>query len=131
MRVKDNGSRPAPASMRELFSRLVRGRSPAIKVERRVIPYWQERGWTRDGTRYTGSYRTANGSFYGYADEVRRGSFRFFVFQPPAQLEHHSHWSCFQNRGEGWFEVHMARQPRDVSSGVMSIERILHEAMEG
>lgn len=128
--MRDIGNRPAPASIRELISQLVRGHGPAIKVERRVIPYWQERGWTRDGNRYTGSYRTVHGSFYGYADENSRGHFRFFVFQPPQQMERHSHWACFQNRGDGWYEVHMSRQPRDVSSGIMSIERILHEALE-
>lgn len=130
MRVKDNGSRPAPTSMRELISRMVRGHGPTVKVERRVIPYWQERGWTQDGNRYTGSYRTGRGSFFGYADEQSRGHFRFFIFQPPREMEGHSHWTCFQNRGDGWFEVHMARMPRDVSSGIMSIERILHEALE-
>jgi hypothetical protein len=131
MRVNDLGTRPAPASFREMFTRLVRGHGPAIPVQRREIPYWQERDWTRNGTRYTGSYRTVHGSFYGTIDEPSRGFFHFFVYQPPQQMEHHSHWTCFQNRGDGWYEVHMARMPRDVSSGIMSIERILHESLEG
>jgi len=131
VRVKDTGTRPAPASVRELVSRLVRGHGPAIKVERRVIPYWQERGWMHADTRYTDSYPTIPGSCLGYADEPHRGYFRFFVYQPPQAMQRHSHWTCFQNRGDGWYEVHMSRQPRDVSSGIMSIERILHEALEG
>jgi hypothetical protein len=130
VRVKDIGSRPAPAFVSALIARLVRGHGPSVTVERRVIPYWQERGWTRADNRYTGSYRTPRGSFYGYADEAHRGYFRFYVFQPPREMEHHGHWACFQQRGDGWYEVHMARQPRDVSSGIMSIERILHEALE-
>ena len=131
MRVKDIGSRPAPAAIREIISRMVRGHGPAVKVERRIIPYWQERGWKREENRYTGSYRTIYGSFYGHADEPHRGYFRFHIYQPPQAMEQHSHWTCFQNRGDGWYEVHMSRQPRDVSSGIMSIERILHEALEG
>jgi len=55
----------------------------------------------------------------------------FYVFQPPREMEHHSHWACFQERGSGWYEVHMSRQPRDVGSGIMGIERILHDALEG
>ncbi len=130
MGVRDLGKRPAPASIRELVSRLVRGHGPSVQVERRVIPYWQERGWTREGDHYTGSYRTVHGSFFGFADEPSRGYFRFYMYQPPGAMQRHSHWTCFQNRGDGWYEVHMARQPRDVSSGIMSIERILHEALE-
>lgn len=130
MGVKDLGNRPAPASVREFVSRLVRGHGPSVQVERRVIPYWQERGWVREGDHYTGSYRTVHGSFFGFADEPSRGNFRFYVYQPPEAMERHSHWTCFQNRGNGWYEVHMARQPRDMSSGIMSIERILHEALE-
>ena len=130
MRVKDNGSRPAPAFVSALIARLMRGHGPSVTVERRVIPYWQERGWTRAKNRYTGSYRTPRGSFFGYADEASRGYFRFYVFQPPREMEHHSHWACFQERGSGWYEVHMARQPGDVGSGIMRIERILNEALE-
>jgi len=83
VRVKDIGSRPAPAAIREIISRMVRGHGPAVKVERRIIPYWQERGWKREGNRYTGSYRTIYGSFYGHADEPHRGYFRFHIYQPP------------------------------------------------
>jgi len=131
VKVKDLGSRRAPESIREMLSRVIRGHGPSVQVERRQIPYWQERGWTKSGDRYTGSYRTVHGSFFGCAEEISRGFFRFYVYQPPKEMENHSHWTCFQNRDGGWYEVHMARMPRDVSSGIMSIERILHEALEG
>jgi hypothetical protein len=58
MRVKTLGTRPAPASLRELFAQMVWGRAPAISVERRAIPYWRERGWSRRGDTYTGAYQT-------------------------------------------------------------------------
>ena len=70
MGVKDLGNRPAPATIREFVSRLVRGHGPSVQVERRVIPYWQERGWTREKDRYNGSYRTVHGSFFGFADKM-------------------------------------------------------------
>ena len=73
MRVKDLGSRPAPASIRDLVSRVVRGRGPLLSVERRQIPYWQERGWTRNGNAYSGTYQTPYAAFYGHIEEHRGG----------------------------------------------------------
>jgi hypothetical protein len=49
MRVKITASRPASASIRDLLSRVVRGRGPTVEVQRRELPYWQERGWSRNG----------------------------------------------------------------------------------
>ena len=72
MRVKDLGTRPAPASIRELFSRVVRGHAPAIPVHRRQISYWQERGWTQTGSRYTGAYQTPYAAFQGSGPSARR-----------------------------------------------------------
>ena len=59
MRIKELGSRPAPATIRDLWSRVVRGRGPVVSVQRRQIPYWEERGWTRKGNTYTGNYQTS------------------------------------------------------------------------
>jgi len=42
VRVKDLGTRPAPASIREMLSRLARGHGPATVIQRRQIPYWQD-----------------------------------------------------------------------------------------
>ena len=65
MRLKDLGSRPAPAAIRNLLSRIVRGHGPAVSVQRRQIPYWQERGWQQRGNTYTGAYQTRHGAFAG------------------------------------------------------------------
>src|ERR1039458_3421107 len=73
VRVKDLGTRPAPASIREMLSRLVRGHGPATVVQRRQIPYWQERGWTHQNNTYTGSYQTPYGAFSGQITEHRMG----------------------------------------------------------
>ena len=131
MRVKDLGSRPASASVRGLISRWVRGRGPAVSVGRREIPYWQERGWRRDGLNaYTGSYQTPFGAFQGWIEQGDAGYLSFFLYSPSDEIRRHSHWTCFQHRGSEWYLVHMGRQPRDVSSGIMTIERLITEAYQ-
>lgn len=131
MRLKDLGTRPAPASIREFFQRVVRGHAPAITVERRQLPYWQERGWTRNGNQYVGAYRTQYVSFRGHIVEHRGTDIEFFLFQPSPEIQRCGHWACFQDRGDGWYLVHMGRRPKDVSSGVIAIERLITEAYEG
>src|SRR5690348_14316798 len=126
MRVKYLGTRPAPSSIRELISRVVRGHAPTISVLRREIPYWQERGWARNGNRYTGSYQTPYGAFQGWIEE-RFDRINFYLSNPSAQIRSHSHWTCFASRGDEWYLVHMVRRPRDVSSGIMTIERLITE----
>ena len=131
MRVKDLGARPLPASIRELLARW--GRAPersSIPVERRQIPYWQEHGWVRKGNTYTGSYQTRYGAFYGHITENRSGHIDFLLYNPSGEIRNHSHWTCFQHRGNDWYAVHMAKQPRDVSSGIITIERLITEAYE-
>ena len=107
---------------------MVRGRGPAILVQRREIPYWRERGWTRDGSKYTGSYQTPYGAFQGWIEERWSGSINFFLYRPSAEIQRHSHWVCFTARGDDWYLVHMARRPKDVSSGIITIERLITEA---
>jgi hypothetical protein len=126
--VKDLGSRPAPANFLQVFRRLLRGQGPAIPVERRQIPFWQERGWKRTDNVYEGSYQTAHGAFQGWIEQERSGRLNFYLFGPTRQIRDHSHWICFQHRGHDWYMVHMHQQPRDVSSGIMTIERLITEA---
>ncbi len=130
MRIKDIGTRSAPASIRGFLSRVVRGQGPAIAVQRREIPYWQERGWTRNGNVYTGSFATPYEAFFGHIEEHRGGHIDFFLSNPSHQIRGHSHWTCFQDRGNHWYLVHMSRQPRDVSSGILTIERLITDAYE-
>ncbi len=130
MRVKDLGSRPAPNAIRELFSRMVRGHAPAILIRRREIPYWRERGWVRDGHHYTGAYQTPYAAFQGRIEEGRFGRINFFLYAPSAQIRRHSHWMCFAPRENDWYLVHMGRRPKDVSSGILTIERLITEAHE-
>jgi hypothetical protein len=129
MRVKVLGSRPAPYSIRHIISRVVRGHGPAISVKRREIPYWRERGWTRDGNNYTGSYQTPYAAFQGWIEE-RWSNINFFLYNPSPEIRRHSHWVCFAPRGNEWYLVHMARRPKDVSSGIITIERLITEAYQ-
>jgi hypothetical protein len=129
MRVKELGARPAPYSIREIL-RVVRGHAPIISVLRREIPYWQERGWTRSGNRYHGSYQTPYAAFQGRIEEGWSGGITFLLYSPSPQIRNHSHWTCFAPRGSDWYLVHMARRPKDVSSGIITIERLITEAYQ-
>ncbi len=128
MRVKDLGTRPAPVSLLETLKRAVRGHAPALAVERRVIPYWQEHGWTRDNNTYSGNYQTPYVAFQGWIEQEGSGHINFYLHNPSPQIRSHSHWSCFQHRGDDWYLIHMARRPKDVSSGIITIERLITEA---
>ena len=130
MRVRDLGTRPAPVSIRELLARMVRGQAPAIAVQRRQIPYWQEHGWARQDGIYTGAYQTPYVAFRGWIEQHRSGNIDFFLYCPSEEIRSHSHWTCFQHRGNDWYLVHMGKPPKDVSSGIITIERLITEAYE-
>ena len=130
MGVKDLGTRPAPATLQQFLKRVLRGHAPAIPVERRQIPYWQEHGWTSEGAVYTGNYQTPYGAFQGWIEQETSGHINFYLYNPSVEIRHHSHWTCFQHRGSDWYLVHMGRQPKDVSSGIITIERLITEAHE-
>ena len=130
MRVREMGTRPAPASIRDLFSRVVRGRGPTIPVQRRQIPYWQEHGWTRQRDMYSGSYQTPYSAFWGQIIEHRGGHIDFLLYNPSQEIRGHSHWTCFQHRGNDWYLIHMSREPKDISSGIITIEKLIKEAFE-
>jgi len=128
MRIRDLGARPAPAFLRELFSLAVRGQRPSTPVQRRQIPYWRERGWDRQDNAYRGNYQTPYGAFQGWIEQHRSGHIDFYLYNPSQQIQSDGHWPCFQHRGDGWYLVHMRKQPKDVSSGIMIIERLITEA---
>ena len=130
MRIKDLGVRPAPAALSRFLERVTRGHGPAIPVERRQIPYWRERGWTFNGNEYTGSYQTLYAAFQGWIEQERSGHINFYLHRPSAEIQNHGHWTCFQNRGSDWYLIHMGRQPADISSGIITIERLITEAYQ-
>lgn len=104
--------------------------APAVHVRRRELPYWQERGWSASDGVYTGAYQTPYGSFLGRIEDRGFGVFRFYISDPPQALRRSAHWACFSPRRDKGYKVHMARRPRDASSGIIAIERLLTEAFE-
>jgi hypothetical protein len=101
------------------------GRRPAPVVGRQEIPYWRERGWKRTGWTYKGNYVTPYGAFTGWISQPGITDIQFYIQHPPACIFESSHAGCFQPRGKDWFLVHMYRRPQDVSSGIVTIERLL------
>lgn len=108
-----------------------RPRYSAGIVQRREIPYWQERKWRRSGNTYSGTYQTRYGSFLGLIEDRGSGDLRFYLSDPPDHVRRSSHWACFQPRREKGFQVHMSTRPNDVSSGILTIERLVADAFEG
>ena len=132
MKIRILSTKEAPSFLRRVMGQVLRGPAPKISVKRGVVPYWQERGWRQDGRTYRGTYKTAYGSFIGRIEQVRPGQFRLYIFDPPAELRNHGHWTCFQSQGDSRsYRIHMSRMPADVGSGILAIERLLTEAFEG
>jgi hypothetical protein len=130
MRIIIRGNRSLSETTRDSLSRVVHPHIQIGRVERQEIPYWQQQGWSRDGNQYVGSYQTAYGAFYGTIEDRSGRNFNFLIYDPPKQIRQHSHWSCFQDRGKNWYLVHMSRKPADLSSGILTIERLLTEAFK-
>jgi hypothetical protein len=133
MRVTVTGTRFVSDRLHR-WSRALRGSARSTqrleRIVRREIPYWRERGWVRHGHIYTGSYQTPYGAFRGHVERQPAGDFRFYLRDIPPALTWSSHWPCFQPRGVNGFLVHMAHKPMDMSSGILTIERLLVEALE-
>ena len=116
--------------MRRARKRLRHQAGPSTVIQRRQVPYWQQQGWTRQGNTYNGSYQTPYAAFWGQIAEHRGGHIDFMLYMPSAEIHNCGHWTCFQHRGSDWYLVHMAKQPTDVSSGILTIERLITEAYE-
>lgn len=99
-----------------------------IKVERQVQEYWKKQGWTRRNGSYRGYYRTPAKSFKGEIKKNGRG-FEFFIFRLPKAVKSGGHGSCFQHLGGGKYWIHFSKNPRDLSGGIITVERILRESL--
>jgi hypothetical protein len=123
------------AEMQKIKPRLRKIHERQKAIKRSGQPYWKESGWTRkaysSGIVYRGYYRTKYESCKGKIEEsVYSGDFKFFVFNPPVSLQKHPHGVCFFNHvGKGEFFIHFQEKPLDVDSGIMAIERVLHESL--
>jgi len=97
-------------------------------VKRIFTPVWQDKGWHRRGSRYTGYYRTPFGAYEGFINERYRGNLEFYIRNAPDCLQLHSHRACFWPKGKGLLYVHFSKAARTPDEGIMAIERILKEA---
>lgn len=100
-------------------------RRPAPVVERQEIPYWRERGWKRTGWTLKGNFVTPYGAFTGWISQPGITDIQFYIQHPPTCIFDSPHATCFQPRGNEWFFIHMYRRPGDISSGILTIERLL------
>jgi hypothetical protein len=123
------GIASSPASVSVQASQPMKHISHAHPVQRRLLPYWQESGWSKVGNVYRGNYQTRYGAYQGWIEERSPFEIHFFIFSPPNQVLHSSHGACFQPRGD-WFNVHMSQKPKDVSSGIIAVERLISECLE-
>lgn len=104
--------------------------SERIIVKRNSTTYLKQQGWkltnSRSSLQWEGFYRSRFGSFKGKVESL--SSPRFYLYNPPQVLRRHSHWVCFSDQGGGWYAAHFRTVPKDLDSGVMAIERIIHES---
>ena len=103
-----------------------------ILIKRREIPYWQERGWKKIRKGFEGFYRTRFGSFQGKVEEKLFSKIDFYIHKPPKVLRNHDEWVCFNPRSRDWYFIHIigGAKDKELSSGIIFIERILTEAYE-
>jgi hypothetical protein len=93
-------------------------------------PLWQIRGWQkRSEKEYFGAYRTVLGSVVGQA-VITDGILMYFILNPPQQLLNGAHGACFHPRNNGWYWVHFSKVPKDLDSGIVSVECLIHEALK-
>lgn len=91
-------------------------------------PYWEDAGWSRNGNFYRGNFQTPYGAYEGSIEQRSPNEFVFSILRPPQEVLSSSHGLCFNPRRRGWFEVHMSTRPKDVSSGIIAVERVIAES---
>jgi hypothetical protein len=124
-RFKFNPPLPFPKPV--MVSRISAPPSSVLLVQREPMPYWQERGWTRQGNEFTGYYRSKVGAWKGRAEVSPSGNARLFIHQPPEFLKGHPHWICFHPQRGGWYSIHTT-DDAELSAAMLRVEEILNEA---
>ena len=93
-------------------------------------PYWKESGWKELADAYTGQFITDYGRWRGLIHKTYFGNHAFYIFDPPEALRKSDHWTCFGNKGKGKYSIHFSRKPRDLSSGIITIEQLISESFK-
>ena len=95
--------------------------------------YWEKKGWVKKikkrSCTYHGYYQTIYGNFRGMVEDKNcDSSLNFYIYDPPGNLENHPYWSSFIDQGKGEFLLLFYGKPMDIDSGIIVIERVVHEA---
>jgi hypothetical protein len=123
-----------PSDTVHVLSRLTRTQPSAIKVERAEVPYWQERGFTKNGIRYEGYARVPGvGAWKVHMEESPSGHVEICILFPdgkPEALQQHPKSPCFSKRGlsGNWFRVNIIGGCKSASAGLAEVELVLNES---
>ena len=106
-------------------------RRSKTEVFREPGSYWEDKGWLRSGDTYVGYFGTNGRRFPGVITWHGNGLDKCFIRNPPQELWGHEHASCFCYMGDDTYAVHFSRCPQNVDGTIMSVERVLEEAIGG
>lgn len=121
-----------PLDRQNVFGGQLMRRGVPLLVRARSDPYWQEKGWRRNGAGYSGPFRVGGRQWSGAIEEPYPGGFRAFIWNPPlVELGRNTgHRPCFQNgRTDGRYEVHFHTMPASLDHAIAGVEKVLGEAL--
>ncbi len=99
-----------------------------IKTDREV-PYWQQNGWEEGwNDTYTGYYQTNHGRYRGLIEKKYAGNYAYYIIRPPKALKKSEHWPCFSKKGKDKYSIHFDKKPKDINSGILTIEQLITES---
>lgn len=104
-------------------------RPQAIMVQRRPGFYWEENDWNRSGQSYIGYFHVNEHRCPGVIVWNKYGLRDCVISNPPGELWQHPHAPCFTYAGDGEYRVHFRNRPKTVDAAILTIERILNEAV--
>ena len=130
--TRSNGNVPVKGVVRHPRRHAqVTGRNVRV-VGPKTTSLLEQRGWTKRGSSWRGSYVTPVGTWSGRI-EKRGDIFLPFIYKPPRAVMNHRKFICFHKRSRGWFWIHLQNQPdygEDPSGIILCVERILTQALK-
>ena len=103
---------------------------PRVKIERARVSYLEAHGWTKQGNRHRGKFKTRHGEWWGEAEMVE-GELNLFIYDPPREVRDGPHGACFQTHvGKNWWWIHFYRESANPGDEVIAIEHAIEESFE-
>jgi len=103
------------------------GRRSVVEISR-AKTLWEDRGWSRSGNTYVGSFVADGWKSPGEIIWSRNELAGCFISNPPPGLWRHAHRVCFSPVGDARYAVHFKLVPENVDSTITTVEQILREA---